>query len=113
MTKPRGSLITLCYKFRSGGYKISALDIERTLLGHPKISDVAVVGLEDETWGQKICAVIALKHDNNDSDKTDLTIEEVTERRNGFINHIFHSYSFAAPELVRRKNAFVLQTKRN
>jgi len=36
--------------FRSGGYKISALDIERILLSHPAIVDVAVLGVEDITW---------------------------------------------------------------
>nr|CAB3219795.1 acyl-CoA synthetase family member 3, mitochondrial [Phallusia mammillata] len=49
---------------KSGGYKISALDIERTLLEHPAISEVAVLGIDDETWGQRIVAVVKL------SDKT-------------------------------------------
>ncbi|XP_071543785.1 malonate--CoA ligase ACSF3, mitochondrial [Panulirus ornatus] len=43
---------------KSGGFKISALDIERHLLSHPNISDVAVVGIPDMTWGQKVAAVI-------------------------------------------------------
>ena len=46
---------------KSGGYKISALDIERHLLEHPSIRDVAVVGLPDMTWGQVIAAVLVLK----------------------------------------------------
>ena len=46
---------------KSGGYKISALDIERHLLEHPSICDVAVVGLPDMTWGQVIAAVLVLK----------------------------------------------------
>ena len=41
-----------------GGYKISALHVERLLLSHPEISDVAVVGIEDPVWGQKVAAVI-------------------------------------------------------
>ena len=43
---------------KSGGYKISALDIERHLLGHPDIVDVAVLGLPDITWGQRVAAVV-------------------------------------------------------
>jgi len=43
---------------KSGGYKISALHVERLLLSHPDISDLAVVGLEDPVWGQKVAAVI-------------------------------------------------------
>ncbi|XP_076825617.1 malonate--CoA ligase ACSF3, mitochondrial-like [Clavelina lepadiformis] len=46
---------------KSGGYKISALDIERLLLHHPSISEVAVVGIPDEIWGQKIAAILKLK----------------------------------------------------
>ncbi|GAB4342109.1 MAG: acyl-CoA synthetase [Flammeovirgaceae bacterium] len=46
---------------KSGGYKISALEIEETLREHPQIADCAVVGLEDEQWGQKIAAAIVLK----------------------------------------------------
>ncbi|KAK7115405.1 hypothetical protein V1264_001276 [Littorina saxatilis] len=47
---------------KSGGYKISALDIERHLLTHPAISDCAVVGLPDITWGQRVAAVVVVKH---------------------------------------------------
>ena len=39
---------------KSGGYKISALQIETELLAHPLIADCAVVGLNDEVWGQKV-----------------------------------------------------------
>ncbi|XP_069758051.1 malonate--CoA ligase ACSF3, mitochondrial [Narcine bancroftii] len=45
---------------KSGGYKISALDIERHLLAHPDIADVAVIGASDVTWGQKVVAVVQL-----------------------------------------------------
>ncbi|XP_064640453.1 malonate--CoA ligase ACSF3, mitochondrial-like [Lineus longissimus] len=46
---------------KSGGYKISALDIERHLLSHPDITDCAIVGLPDMTWGQKVAAVVVLQ----------------------------------------------------
>eukprot|EP00088_Acartia_fossae_P033941 TRINITY_DN3481_c0_g1_i3.p1 TRINITY_DN3481_c0_g1~~TRINITY_DN3481_c0_g1_i3.p1 ORF type:complete len:537 (-),score=68.13 TRINITY_DN3481_c0_g1_i3:162-1772(-) len=45
---------------KSGGYKISALDIERVLLTHPQIQDISVVGIPDPVYGQKIAAVIVL-----------------------------------------------------
>eukprot|EP00106_Octopus_bimaculoides_P010508 XP_014777950.1 PREDICTED: acyl-CoA synthetase family member 3, mitochondrial-like [Octopus bimaculoides] len=46
---------------KSGGYKISALYVERHLLSHPQITDCAVIGLPDITWGQRIAAVLVLK----------------------------------------------------
>ncbi|KAJ7986045.1 hypothetical protein DPEC_G00346740 [Dallia pectoralis] len=46
---------------KSGGYKISALEVERHLLAHPDIIDVAVIGAPDATWGQKVIAVVQLK----------------------------------------------------
>ncbi|WP_317930603.1 acyl-CoA synthetase [Halioxenophilus sp. WMMB6] len=46
---------------KSGGYKLSALEIEGTLLNHPAISEVAVLGLADETWGEAVTAVAVLQ----------------------------------------------------
>jgi malonyl-CoA/methylmalonyl-CoA synthetase len=37
------------------------LDIERILLSHPSIVDVAVMGVDDVTWGQKVGAVVVVK----------------------------------------------------
>jgi len=45
---------------KSGGYKISALEIEEVLRAHPKIKDCAVVGIPDEEWGEIIGASIIL-----------------------------------------------------
>lgn len=46
---------------KSGGYKISALEIESVLLHHEAIQECAVVGKPDETWGEKVTAVCVLK----------------------------------------------------
>lgn len=43
---------------KSGGYKISALEIEEVLRDHPSISEVAIVGVEDEEWGQRVAAAV-------------------------------------------------------
>lgn len=45
---------------KSGGYKISALEIERVLSGHPLIAECAVVGVPDRTWGEKVAAAVVL-----------------------------------------------------
>jgi len=46
---------------KTGGYKLSALEIESVLLDHPAIRECAVVGLHDETWGEVVAAAIVLK----------------------------------------------------
>lgn len=48
---------------KSGGYKISALEIESVLLTHEKIKECAVVGKPDETWGEKVTALCILNED--------------------------------------------------
>jgi len=43
---------------KSGGYKLSALEIETQLLGMKEIKDVSVLALPDSTWGQKVAAMV-------------------------------------------------------
>ena len=43
---------------KSGGYKISALEIESKLLDHPEIDECAVVGIADEAWGEIVAAAV-------------------------------------------------------
>ncbi|HKA36578.1 MAG TPA: AMP-binding protein [Thermoanaerobaculia bacterium] len=46
---------------KSGGFKISAREIEDVLRRHPKIRDVAVLGAPDRVWGERIVAAVVLK----------------------------------------------------
>lgn len=43
---------------KSGGYKISALEIEEVLRRHPQVADCAVVGIPDEEWGEIVGAAL-------------------------------------------------------
>lgn len=45
---------------KTGGEKVSALEIEREMLSLHQVSEVAVVGLPSEAWGQKVAAVVVL-----------------------------------------------------
>ena len=51
---------------KSGGYKISALEIEEILRKHPQVSDCAVVGIPDEEWGELVVAAITLRNSKLD-----------------------------------------------
>ena len=45
---------------KSGGYKLSALEIEATLLEHPHIRECAVIGVPDDTWGEAVAGAVVL-----------------------------------------------------
>ncbi|KAF1973081.1 acetyl-CoA synthetase-like protein [Bimuria novae-zelandiae CBS 107.79] len=45
---------------KTGGEKVSALEIEREMLSLPQVDEVAVFGLPSEAWGQKVAAVVVL-----------------------------------------------------
>src|SRR6185369_3639917 len=48
---------------KSGGYKISALEIEAALREHPAVADVAVIGAPDptSTWGDIVTACVVAR----------------------------------------------------
>jgi malonyl-CoA/methylmalonyl-CoA synthetase len=45
---------------KSGGYKLSALEIENLLLAHEAINECAVVGIEDDTWGEIVAVAVVM-----------------------------------------------------
>jgi fatty-acyl-CoA synthase len=45
---------------RSGGENIYPAELEDTLLRHPKIADVAVIGIPDPTFVEAVCAVVVV-----------------------------------------------------
>jgi malonyl-CoA/methylmalonyl-CoA synthetase len=58
---------------KTGGYKVSALEIEEVLREHPAVKECAVVGVQDDYWGERVCAALVLyagKH---------LTLDELKE----------------------------------
>lgn len=46
---------------KTGGYKISALEVEAVLRQHPAVADVAIVGLPDPEWGERVAAAVELR----------------------------------------------------
>jgi malonyl-CoA/methylmalonyl-CoA synthetase len=46
---------------KSGGYKLSALEIEEQLASHPEVQEAAVVGVADELWGERVVAAVVAR----------------------------------------------------
>jgi cyclohexanecarboxylate-CoA ligase len=53
------------------GENISAAELEELLLLHPSVTDVAVIGVQDEKVGERVCAVVEVVGSRS------LTLEEV------------------------------------
>lgn len=45
----------------TGGENVYPSDVEAAISGHPSVYDVAVIGLPDDTWGERVHAVIVLR----------------------------------------------------
>jgi malonyl-CoA/methylmalonyl-CoA synthetase len=53
---------------KTGGHKVSALEIEEALRQHPAVAECGVVGIADAEWGERVAAAVVLK----DGDTLDL-----------------------------------------
>ena len=49
----------------SGGENIYTPEVERVLAEHPAVMEVAIIGVPDDTWGESVKAVVALKPDTS------------------------------------------------
>jgi len=47
----------------TGGENVYPAEVESALYDHPAIADIAVIGLPDETWGEAVVAIVALRQD--------------------------------------------------
>jgi malonyl-CoA/methylmalonyl-CoA synthetase len=58
---------------KTGGFKVSALEIEDTLREHPSIAECSVTAAPDEEWGERVEVTVELRKDR------DLTLGELQE----------------------------------
>jgi len=52
----------------SGGENIYSIEVERVLAEHPAVTEVAVIGVPDEKWGESVKAVVTLDGDVSERD---------------------------------------------
>jgi acyl-CoA synthetase (AMP-forming)/AMP-acid ligase II len=80
----------------SGGENVYPAEIENVLLGHPAITDAAVIGVPSATWGESPLAVVVVSVD-------DLSAEDV----------MAHTRGKLAPFKTVKKVEFVTEIPRN
>ncbi|CAF1279085.1 unnamed protein product [Adineta steineri] len=61
---------------KSGGYKISALDVETVILHHPLVNECVVIGVKDLEWGERVTAIVVLQPGKKEQD---LTLEQLRD----------------------------------
>jgi acyl-CoA synthetase (AMP-forming)/AMP-acid ligase II len=61
----------------TGGEKVHPQEVEDILLAHPGVTDASVVGVPDETWGERVVAVVA----TSSGTLTELELQNAVRRR--------------------------------
>ena len=61
----------------TGGEKVHPQEVEDVLLAHPGVTDASVVGVPDETWGERVAAVVATASET----LTERELQDVVRRR--------------------------------
>jgi malonyl-CoA/methylmalonyl-CoA synthetase len=69
---------------KSGGYKLSALEIEEALRESPAVAEVAVVGLPDPIWGDRVVAVVVPTPGRAEDCATERLRDALKERLPGY-----------------------------
>ncbi len=69
------------YLISTGGENVNPIEIEKSLLQHPFVSEAAVFPLKNEKWGEVICASVVLKETS-----TPITSDQLKEFLKGKIS---------------------------
>lgn len=64
----------------SGGENIYPAEVENVILAHPAVTEVAVIGLPDEKWGETTCAIVVISDDTVDEQAIITHCEEKLSR---------------------------------
>ena len=80
----------------TGGFNVYSAEVEQALMQHPAVADCAVVGLRDETWGERVTAVVTLRPG------ADADAEELRAFAREGISHIQVSLEPMLPSSIER-----------
>ncbi len=62
----------------SGGENVSSIEVEGAIFSHPDVTEVAVIGVPDEKWGELVMALVVKKPESTLSE-ADLIIYSKTK----------------------------------
>jgi acetyl-CoA synthetase len=65
------------------GHRLSTMEVESALVSHAKVAEAAVIGEQDETTGQAICAFVTLEGGNEPSDELVVELREHVAQKIG------------------------------
>ena len=66
----------------SGGENVYPAEVESAIFGHDSVSDVAVIGIPDDKWGEAVKAIVVLKNGKTSSEEEIISFAK--ERIAGF-----------------------------
>lgn len=64
-------------KIISGGSNVYPREVEDVLTSHPAVKEAAVVGIPDDTWGEIVHAVVAVRDDVEGAEILDFVAQQV------------------------------------
>jgi long-chain acyl-CoA synthetase len=95
-----------------GGTKVFPAEVERVLLDHPAVSQVAVVGLPDQVFGEQVVAFVVLRvAEPGGEARGKLAVDIKQQARRSLANYKVPQHVFFLDELPRNPSGKVLKTK--
>jgi acetyl-CoA synthetase len=89
------------------GHRISTIEVESALVGHPAVAEAAVVGKKDEISGQAIFAFVILRRDYEPSDTLSAELREHVSRVIGPIAR--PKYLMFTPDLPKTRSGKIMR----